>query len=215
MWWDNQTLLKEIEKALETDKLNGTSLFLGIANTMEAGMDMDSVIKDTTDATIHIRSILKLRNAFENNKENGLNYQSKYYSNENHATVGLISQYDALHFIYKDYNLKITENDITDTTTNLLDKLKNHYADYKTVPPDSKANDIGYWALYLKQFKKAEELLKYNVGRFPKSYKVYVAMGDYYAAIDDKPNAITNYKKSLAIEEIKDIRKKLEKIQEK
>lgn len=120
-----------------------------------------------------------------------------------------------MRFIYKDYNLKITENDITDTTVNLLDKLKNHYADYKIDPPGSKANDIGYWALYLKQFKKAEELFKYNVGRFPESYKVYVAMGDYYAAIDDKPNAITNYKKSLAIEEIKDIRKKLEKIQEK
>ena len=38
-------------------------------------------------------------------------------------------------------------------------------------------------------------------------------MGDYYAAIDDKPKAIANYKKSLAIEEIADIRKKLEKVE--
>jgi predicted alpha/beta superfamily hydrolase len=213
MWWDNQTLLKETEKALATNKFNGKSLFLGIANTMEDGMDINRVTKDTTNATIHIRSILKLRKALENNKENGLNYQSKYYNNETHATVSLISQYDALRFIYKDYNIKVTENDILETTNNLLDKLKNHYASYKTYPPGSKTNDIGYWALYLKQFQKAEEFFKYNLDRFPESYKVYVAMGDYYAAIDDKPNAIANYKKSLVIEEIADIRKKLEKIQ--
>jgi predicted alpha/beta superfamily hydrolase len=213
MWWDNQTLLKETEKALATNKFNGKSLFIGIANTMEDGTDINSVIKDTTNETIHIRSILQLRNALENNKENGLNFQSKYYNNETHATIGLISQYDALHFIFKDYNLKITEKDITDKTISLLEKCKQHYANYKTVPPGSKTNDIGYWALYLKQFKKAEELFKYNLDRFPESYKVYVAMGDYYAAIDDKTNAINNYKKSLAIQEIEDIRKKLEKIQ--
>jgi hypothetical protein len=215
LWWDNQTLLKESEKVLTTNRFNGTSLFLGIANTMEDGVNINTVKKDTTDATLHIRSILKLKEVLENNKENGLNYQSQYYNNENHATVGLISQYDALRFIFKDYHLKITKKDILNTTINLLTKCKQHYAQYETDPPATLINDIGYWCLNEKQFKTAAELFKYNLNRYKESYKVYVAMGDYYAAIDDKPNAITNYKKSLAIEEIADVRKKLEKIQEK
>ncbi len=213
MWWDDESLLKETEKIIAKNKYKETSFFLGIANTMQAGMDINTVEKDTSDTTDHIRAILKLKEALEKNKDNGLSSQSKYYNDETHASISLISQYDALRFIYKDYNITITEKEIIDTTVNLLAKLKTHYAVYGTDPLGSKINDIGYWALHLKQFKKAKELFIYNLDKHPESYKVYVAMGDYYAAIDDKHNAIANYKKSLAIEEIADIRKKLDKFE--
>jgi hypothetical protein len=42
MWWDNQQLLSEAKKALEEKNFTGTSLYLGIANTMEEGMDIKS-----------------------------------------------------------------------------------------------------------------------------------------------------------------------------
>ena len=48
--------------------------------------------------------------------------------------------------------------------------------------------------------KRVDEVFNYNLDKYPDSYKVNVALGVYYAAIDDKPNAITNYKKALAIE---------------
>lgn len=80
-------------------------------------------------------------------------------------------------------------------------------------PPASMINDAGYAALYSKKYKRAEALFNYNLDRYPGSYKVYVAMGDYYADIGYKPNAIINYKKSLSIEELADVRKKLEKAQ--
>ena len=212
-WWDDDLTVKQAEKVLANTKYKGTSLFIGFANNIPAGLDINTVEKDTSQASGHIRPILKMKKLLEKNKDNGLNFQSKYYNEETHTSIGLMSTYDALRFIYKDYNITITEKDIIDTTVNLLDKLKNHYAVFGTNPPGSKINDIGYWALYLKQFKKAAELFNYNLDKHPESYKVYVALGDYYAAIDDKPNAITNYKKSLAIEEIADIRKKLEKVE--
>ena len=40
MWWDKQTLLKETKKLLASKKFQGTSIFLGIANTMEQGMNI-------------------------------------------------------------------------------------------------------------------------------------------------------------------------------
>lgn len=210
-WWDDDLTIKQAEKVLANTKYKGTSLFIGFANNIPAGLDINTVEKDTSQASGHIRPILKMKKLLEKNKDNGLNFQSKYYNNETHSSIGLIATYDALRFIYKDY--AITEIDITDPTVNLLDKLKTNFAYYRTAPTETKINETGYWALYLKQFKKAEALFNYNLDKHPESYKVYVALGDYYAALDDKPNAIINYKKSLAIKEIEDIRKKLEKVE--
>ena len=134
-------------------KYKGNSLYIGIANNIPTGWDINTVEKDTSEASGHIRTILKMKKLLEKNKDNGLNFQSNYYNNETHASIGLMTAYDALRFIYKDY--AITEKDITDTTVNLLDKLKTNYAYYSTEPTETKVNDVGYWYLYLKQFKKA------------------------------------------------------------
>jgi uncharacterized protein len=162
---------------------------------------------------------LELRDSLENYKKKGLKFQGKYYKDNEHNTVSLIANYDALRFIFNDFTLKISAKEITDSTIDLLDKFKQHYSDiskqmgYEVKPPGRMINDFGSGELNEKQFKKAYSLFSYNLDRFPGSYKVYEAMGDYYDAIDDKTNAIIYYKKSLAIEEIADIRKKLEKVQ--
>ncbi|WP_324676968.1 alpha/beta hydrolase [Hymenobacter sp. GOD-10R] len=102
MWWDNQTLLKETKLALEKRNFQGTALYLGIANTADKSMDIDKVLADTTDDTIHMRNALKLQSYFENNKQNGLKYQGKYYKDDSHMSVPFITEYDALHFIFGD-----------------------------------------------------------------------------------------------------------------
>ncbi|UOQ69066.1 alpha/beta hydrolase [Hymenobacter volaticus] len=102
MWWDKQTLLTETKRALETRRFHGTSLYLGIANTAEKGMDLNSVRTDTTEDTKHMRSVLQLQRYFENNKHNGLKYQGKYYKDESHMSVPFIAEYEALHFLFGD-----------------------------------------------------------------------------------------------------------------
>lgn len=221
MWWDRQTLLKESKKVLADKKFQGTSLFLGIANTMEDGMDINKVPNDTSAQTKHIRSILELRSYFENNKKNGLKYQSKYYNDDSHGSVPLITEYDALHFLFDFYPLKLGPKDFTDTTMGLLDKYENHFSNvskqigYKVRPSERLLNGMGYQALAAKQFKKAERLFKYNIDSYPESYNVYDSMGDYYEAVGDKTNAISNFKKALSIKEVADTRKKLDNLQSK
>jgi len=123
--------------------------------------------------------------------------------------------------LFDDYVLKISGTDVKDATVDLLAKCKLHYATvskqmgYEVKPPARMIDEIGHWALNEKQFKKAEDFFKYNLDRYPGSYKVYVAMGDYFAATGNTPNAINHYKKSLTIEEVEETRKKLEKIQTK
>jgi predicted alpha/beta superfamily hydrolase len=221
MWWDKQTLLKESKLVLKDKNFQGTSLFLGIANTMPEGMNINKVINDTTADTRHIRSILKLKSYFEQNKQNGLKFNSKYYNEDSHGSVPLITEYDALHFIFNFYPLKLTQKDFTDTTTALLDKFEKHYYSiskkmgYKVKLSEDQINSMGYEALGSKHFKKAERFFKYNIENYPESFNVYDSIGDYYDAIGDKPNTIKYYEKALSIKENPDTRKKLKIIQEK
>jgi len=111
MSWDNQKLLKEAKKVLATNTYSGVSLFLGIANTMNVGMDTIKVKKDTTKSTEHIRSVFDLRNYLNNNKQNQLVYTYKYYNSDEHNSVPLIAEYDALRFIFNYYHLSLFYND--------------------------------------------------------------------------------------------------------
>jgi len=221
MWWDKQTLLKESKLVLKDKNLQGTSLFLGIANTMPDGMNINKVINDTTSDTRHIRSILKLKSYFEQSKQNGLKFNSKYYNDDSHGSVPLITEYDALHFIFNFYPLKLSQKDFTDTTTALLDKFEKHFSTiskkmgYKVKLPEDQINGMAYEALGNKHFKKAERFFKYNIETYPESFNVYDSMGDYYEAIGDKPNTIKYYEKALSIKENPDTRKKLKILQEK
>ncbi|MGZ3925218.1 MAG: alpha/beta hydrolase-fold protein [Flavisolibacter sp.] len=219
MWWDNQLLLKEGVKTLSKRRFRGTTVFLGIANTMEENMTIDKVVKDTSQSTRHIRSIVTLKNYLEKCRQNGLRFRWKYYDNDSHASVALITEYDALRFIFNYYPLKITFKDFYDTTTSLADRYERHFSNvskemgYEIKCPESLMNHMGYEALESKQFKKAERFFKYNVDNYPESYNAYDSFGDYFDAIGDKSNAISNFEKALSIKNNTDTRAKLERLQ--
>jgi len=215
MWWDKQALLKEAKKALVTEKYAGKSLYLGIANTMEDGMDINKVQKDTSAATKHIRSILALQAAFEKNKQNGLKYRGKYYADDTHGSVPLITEYDALRFFFDYFPMKITMKGYLDSTGAFAEKYRSHYANlskkmgYTMKPDEMEINYMGYDFLGRKLYKTAGSLFKLNVDYYPESFNVYDSYADYLIATGDKANAIIQLKKALAIQENEGSRKKL------
>jgi len=219
MWWDKQKLLKQAEKALAEKKFDGKSLYLGIANTLEEGMDIKKVQKDTSAASEHIRSILALDMAFVKNKKNGLKYSSKYYPDDTHGSVPFITEYDALRFFFDFFPMKFSMQDFTDSTGALADKYRNHFANlsqkmgYQLKPDEMEINFIGYDFLSRKLYKTAGSLFKLNVDNYPESFNVYDSYGDYFIAIGDQANAAIQLKKALAIKENEGSRKKLEEIE--
>ncbi len=221
MWWNKQSSLKETEKALAKKKYTNTSLFLAISNSMEKDMDTVKVKKDTSSNTLQIRSILELANCLRNNKQNELNFQDKYYYDDDHASVPLIATYDALHFIFNYYNLPLTKNDYADTSLALPYKIENHYKNisekmgYKVSPSENNINTLGYTALMMKNYAQSEYFFKLNIKNYPESFNVYDSLGDYYIAVNDKSNAIEMFTKALSIKEDPYIRQKMEKLQEK
>lgn len=219
MWWDQQKLLQQTQQVLVEKKFEGKSLYLGIANTLEDGMDINMVQKDTSVDSRHIRSILALQAAFEKNKQNGLKYRGKYYPDDSHGSVPFITEYDALRFFFDFFPLKFTMEDFTDSTGALADKYQKHFAQlsqkmgYQIKPDEAEINFIGYDFLGRKIFQTAGRLFKLNVDNYPESYNVFDSYGDYFLAIKDTANAIVQFKKALSVKENEGSRKKLQALE--
>lgn len=215
MWWDKMKFLNSTKKTIAEKKVNGRALYLGIANTMEAGMTFASVQKDKSPSSQHIRSIIELDRFLKAQKRNGLRYASKFYNNDDHSSAPLITTYDALRFIFDSYRFKVSFNDFTDSTIDLAGKLQKHYAGvtrlfgYTVAPPEELVNSLGYELLNQKQFAKAGKLFKMNVDNYPGSGNVYDSYADYFLAVGDKTKAIDYYKKALTVKEVPATREKL------
>ncbi len=227
MWWDNQRLLHESGQTLITGSYAGTAVFVGMAHTQQPGMDTTILQSDTTEGTIHPRGILQLSRVIMGSSQNGLEKEFKYYDAETHASVPLIATYDALHFIFKDYQLIFHERDFDDPAFSLAAFLQHHYEvitskysitaeDGSTLlPPEDLVNNLGFFVLGKKEYNKAEDMFRMNIKNYPTGFMAYNYLGDLYSAKDDKSNAIACYKKSLSLKESDETKKKLEKLMRK
>jgi hypothetical protein len=219
MWWADQQLLNAAKQVITSQKYAGKVLFMGIANTMESGMDTSRVQADTSGSTKHIRSILALDRLLKANGQTGLRYQGKYYGLDDHSSVPLITEYDALHFIFDAYQLKLTDQDYEEDNTRLADKLTTHFRaatrqlGYSVKPPERLVNELGQYMVSQKKFKKAESLFKLNVVNYPASFNAYDSYGDYFMAQKDTVNARANFQKALSVKEVSVTRKKLVALQ--
>ncbi|WP_080053958.1 alpha/beta hydrolase [Spirosoma aerolatum] len=219
MWWADQQLLNTAKQVIASQTYAGKVLFMGIANTMESGMDTLRVQADTSGSTKHIRSILALNHLLKANGQTGLRYQGKYYDLDDHSSVPLITEYDALHFIFDAYRLKLTDQDYEQDNTQLADKLTTHFRaasrqlGYLVKPPEALVNELGQYMVSQKKFKKAESLFKLNVANYPASFNAYDSYGDYFVVQKDTVNARTNFQKALSVKEAPATRKKLAALQ--
>lgn len=219
MWYDKERFLKTTQQKLAGQKYNGTSLYVGIANTLSEGMTLDKLKKDTTTDTRHIRSIFAMDKFIKSNTQNRLKYASKYYGDDDHGSVPLISEYDGLRFIFNWYRIKLSQSDFTGPGTELVQKMKKHYQNvskemgYKVSPPEMNINGLGYYALSQKHYDKAAALFAMNIENYPESGNVYDSYADALVAKKDTAAAITNYKKAYAITKGEDTKRKLDELE--
>ncbi|MDQ6844117.1 MAG: alpha/beta hydrolase-fold protein [Bacteroidota bacterium] len=215
MWYDRQQFLAATEQKLSKKKYDGIRLYVGIANTMEKGMTLAQMRKDTTSGTRHIRSIFELDKFLKANPQNGLKYASRYYDDDNHGSVPLASEYDGLRFIFDYYRFNLSGKEFADTSGDIVMKFKKHYTllskemGYKVSAPEQFINYMGYDALGKKQYSRAAGFFKMNVENYPNSNNVYDSYADLLVAEKDTANAVANYKKALAIRDVAETNQKL------
>lgn len=219
MWWSDEELLNDIKSTTFDEKFNNKSLYVGIANTMDEGMDTTKAKIDTTFSTEHIRSLLELNSLFANSSQKEFSYKAKYYEDDSHGSVPLITEYDALRFIFDFYQIKLDNEDFDNPDSDILDKVKKHYERLSKTfgseqkPDEEFVNNLGYQFLSMEQFDKAEEFFKLNVLNYPTSFNVYDSLGDFYSEIGNKEKAIENYKKSISINKDSYSKEKLEELE--
>jgi len=218
MWYDKEQFLKSTQKKLVEQKYNGTRLYVGIANTMSEGMSLEKMKKDTAVDTRHIRSIFAMDKFIKANPQNGLKYSSKYYADDDHGSVPLISEYDGLRFIFSWYRFKFTTADFMGPGTEIVQRMKQHYQTvskefgFKVSPPEMMINGLGYNALSLKQYPKAAALFEMNIENYPESGNVYDSYADVLIAKKDTIAAINNYQKAYAITKSDETKQKLDQL---
>lgn len=209
LWWNDQKLLKDAATVLEQGKFNNKSLFLAAANTTRDGMDISRVESDTTDATIHIRSILNFTKIAAKNTPNKLQFDWKYYEKENHGSIPLIAEYDGLKSVFSWYNFNINDEFRKPIATPeyLIDFIEEHYAKaskyfgYNVKPEESFINQLGYRFLSTVPDLRAKSyaFFNLNIKNYPESANVYDSMADYYEKQNDFVSALENVTKAYEI----------------
>ena len=217
MWWDNHKLLNESADVFKKKKFDGKTLFLAMANTLPVGRDTAGVRKDTSTSISldHPRSILQLSDILKSNSQNGLRWNWKYYKEDDHGSVPLIAEYDALHFIFKEFKFSLPEPKKLNSF-NVDSAITTHYKNlskmmgYSVLPSEMMVNGLGYNFLQQKMFAKSFTIFKMNIDNYPMSSNVYDSMGDYYNANGEKAKAIEYFTKALSLKDVPETKQKLE-----
>ena len=220
MWWSKRKLLNTFKNKKLSKDLNNKSLFLAIANTMPNNLDTLTVKNDKSYQTDPIRANLELDSLF-NTKKNIINFSSKYYANESHGSLPLIAEYDALHFIFSYYDIKIDNKNYFDESYDIYSKVVNHFdkiskkMGYKIKPEEDYINGLGYDFLVLKQYEKSKKFFVLNTINYPESYNAFDSLGDFYSNVNEYDNAVENYLKSITLNANSPSKEKLKKLSKK
>lgn len=218
LWWNNEKFVKEAKTILLTQNYKGKTLFMALANRLERGEDTLSVQKNTNESTRLIRNNLEFIKDLSKNKNNQLRFKHKYYNDDDHPSVRLIGEYDALRFIFDFYKLKIYDSELKNPDFKLDSLLVAHYKNvseqigYNIKPGESQVNNLGYKMMGIKQYIKAETLFKLNITNNPYSGNCYDSLGDFYLETGNKTRAIESYNKALTLKKMPETEEKLEKL---
>jgi tetratricopeptide (TPR) repeat protein len=155
----------------------------------------------------------------KSNSQNGLKYASKYYGDDDHGSVPLISEYDGLRFIFSWYRFKFSPSDFMSPGTEVVQRMKKHYQavskefGFKVSPPEMQINGLGYYVLSQKHYEKAAALFEMNIENYPQSGNTYDSYADALLAKKDTSAAIANYKKAYAITKSEETKHKLDQLE--
>lgn len=139
--WDQQQLLKTFKASLSSIKSTKQFIYLGISNSLPFNSDTSSVeflSPDIVSSTSHFG----LKRFFDNYAFNNIRCTTKYYVQESHFSVPLVSLYDGLNQYYKNFRCKYFEwiHDSLLSAEKFEISIRTHYEEisrllgYKIVP---------------------------------------------------------------------------------
>ncbi|WP_189702527.1 alpha/beta hydrolase-fold protein [Subsaximicrobium wynnwilliamsii] len=226
LWWDNEVLTGKIADRLPSEKYKNKSLFLSMANPLpqDTEKDINVLIKDNSMSTEGLRAIHRFSKTVSEATNSSLDFNYKYYENEDHGTIPLISIYDGMRFLFPWYKMSGKLVDIIKNPNTTAEKLKNAFntrfdmlsnnLGYQVYPEEEMLNNLGYMFMSNSP-KKSFGLLEMAIKYYPKNANGYDSMSDYYVSQNDFQNAILYSEKALAISGSDYHKNKLQKLKNK
>jgi len=189
LWWDDKVLLKQAKEHVSKDNYQGKVLYLGQANTMSP---------DDTTTNNHFNAMLQFNEVLNTYNTSGLRYAYKYYPNDDHGSVPIITEYDALRFIFDGYKLNLSQV-MADPSV-----LPKHFKDVSArlgVPFQPSEAMLIQLAGFVVGQDTTKAMAMYEIGTqfYPNSYRSYDRLGALWAAKGDKKKAVGFYAKSVAL----------------
>jgi len=188
-WWDNQYVVREIDN-LSVEKIENNYFYLSSADKYENFSGATHIFELNRNSHDSFYSKLMSK---------GISYSKikiQYFEEENHNTSPLLSLYNGLKFIYKDYFLM-------DIQTKSIDQIKAYYKKTyggKFLPPESIINNLAYSHLRNEDNRKfAIHFFNLNASNYPNSFNAFDSLGEAYLLVNDKNKALENYEKSLRL----------------
>jgi predicted alpha/beta superfamily hydrolase len=188
LWWDNSMLLRKAKDYFSTAKLQGKALYVAQANTVNP---------DDTTRNAHFEGIVKFNGVMERHNQSGVRYAYKYYDKDDHGSVPIIAEYDALRFIFDGYKVDLAR--VLASPASLRDHFTRVSANLGTpfTPSERMVGMMGQFALG-QDTTKAMEFYQMAIDLYPNSHRGYDRLGDLWKAKGDQKKARAFYEQSLA-----------------
>ncbi len=189
LWWDHRLLLSQAKGFFTGTKPAGRTLYVAQANTLAA---------DDSLPNGHFASIVQFNRVAEAYNKGGIRYGFKYYGDDDHGSVPLIAEYDALRFVFDFYRMDLLS--AMSSTTNLTahyDQISRNMG-YAVLPPEGMVDMLSQVARG-QDSTKVEPLLQLNAQLYPNSAHAFVALGDFLRQKKDSARARTAFARAVAL----------------
>jgi predicted alpha/beta superfamily hydrolase len=185
LWWDSSTLLKQAKERITNQSFNTRVLYVAQANTLNP---------DEVATNGHFSGITQFNALMQTYGAQGLRYDFKYYEKEDHGSVPLIAEYDALRFIFDGYKVNVQR--VMQSPRSIMQ----HYQDVSAklgapfAPTESSLRLYGAIAQDSTVMTTFAELA---TELYPRSYQAWNRLGALFMARGDKGKARAAFEGSL------------------
>jgi predicted alpha/beta superfamily hydrolase len=187
LWWDRQVLLKKARDYFETARLEGKALYVAQANTFNP---------DTT-VNLHADAISRFDAVMRAYDRSGIRYDFRYYGEDDHGSVPLIAEYDALRFIFDGYKVPLARAlDDPGLLLEHFEDVSRRFGDGFSPPPGMIAMLASFAAG--QDPDHALEFADIGEGLYPADHNWAEVRGDVAAAAGDTDEARAYYEEALA-----------------
>ncbi len=190
LWWDKGLLWRQAKEKFSAPIPGKRVLYVGQANTLTP---------DDTLPNPHFNDIMQFNSVLETYNKSGVRYGYKYYPNDDHGSVPIIAEYDALRFIFASYKGNLIQA-VThpEMIAEHYDKISSEFG-YTVKPPESMLDLMGIVGAHVPDAKTIE-ILTMATTLYPKSAHAQISLGNGYMAKGKKGEAIAAYEKAASLD---------------